>query len=182
LVLSKLEIKTKKLVLSKLAIKTKKLVLSKLAIKTKKLVLSKLAIKKILLNCFGKKNVNYSKQLPKLLYNYWTQYDNQPMSQICTRGCHGRYHMVDGFTTTYAISAYHHWCCEFESRSRARYTTLCDKVCQWLATGRWFLPGTPVSSTNKIACFDILVTEILLKVALNTINQNKLDMYDIGIF
>jgi len=21
------------------------------------------------------------------------------------------------FTTTYAISAYHHWCCEFESRS-----------------------------------------------------------------
>jgi len=23
-----------------------------------------------------------------------------------------------GFITTYAISAYHHWCCEFESRSR----------------------------------------------------------------
>ena len=28
-------------------------------------------------------------------------------------------------------------------------TTLCDKVCQWLATGRWFSPCTPVSSTNK---------------------------------
>ena len=27
-------------------------------------------------------------------------------------------------------------------------TTLCDKVCQWLATGRWFSPSTPVSSTN----------------------------------
>jgi hypothetical protein len=27
--------------------------------------------------------------------------------------------------------------------------TLCDKVCQWLATGRWFSPGTPVSSTSK---------------------------------
>jgi hypothetical protein len=26
--------------------------------------------------------------------------------------------MVVGFTTTYAISAYHHWCCDFESRSR----------------------------------------------------------------
>jgi len=26
--------------------------------------------------------------------------------------------MVVGFTTTYAISVYHHWCCEFESRSR----------------------------------------------------------------
>ena len=28
-------------------------------------------------------------------------------------------------------------------------TTLCDKVCQWLATGRWFSPDLPVSSTNK---------------------------------
>ena len=32
---------------------------------------------------------------------------------------------------------------------RARCTTSCDKVCQSLATGRWFSPGTPVSSTNK---------------------------------
>ena len=43
-------------------------------------------------------------------------------------------------------------------------TTLCDKVSQWLAPGRWFSPHTPVSSTNKIDCHDI--TEILLKVAL----------------
>jgi hypothetical protein len=43
------------------------------------------------------------------------------------------------------------------------------KVCQWLATGRWFSPGTPVSSTNKTDRHDI--TEILLKMALNTINQ-----------
>jgi hypothetical protein len=33
--------------------------------------------------------------------------------------------------------------------------------------GLWFSPGTPVSSTNKTDCHDI--TEILLKVALNTI-------------
>jgi hypothetical protein len=33
------------------------------------------------------------------------------------RGRHGRNHMVVGFTTTYAISAYYHWYCEFESRS-----------------------------------------------------------------
>jgi hypothetical protein len=46
-------------------------------------------------------------------------------------------------------------------------TTLSDKVCQWLAAGRWFPPGTPVSSTNKTDRYDI--TEILLKVALNTI-------------
>ena len=50
------------------------------------------------------------------------------------------------------------------------YTTLCDKVCQWLATDLWFSSGTPVSSTNKNDRHNI--TEILLKVALNLINPN----------
>ena len=50
---------------------------------------------------------------------------------------------------------------------RARCTTLCDKVCQWLTTGWWFSPGTTVSSTKKTDCHDI--TKILLKLALNTI-------------
>ena len=54
----------------------------------------------------------------------------------------------------------------------ARWATLCDKVCQWLVTGRWFSPGLPVSFTNKTDHHDIL-TEILLKVALNTIKQTK---------
>jgi hypothetical protein len=36
---------------------------------------------------------------------------------------------------------------------------------------QWFSPGTPVSSANKTDIHD--VTEILLKVALNTINQIK---------
>ena len=55
--------------------------------------------------------------------------------------------------------------------TRARCTTLCDKVCQWLATDRWFSPGPPVSSTNKTNHHNI--TEILLKVALNTIKQTN---------
>jgi hypothetical protein len=38
-------------------------------------------------------------------------------------------------------------------------------------TGRWFSPGLPVFSTNKTDCQD--VTEILLKVALNTIKQTN---------
>ena len=40
--------------------------------------------------------------------------------------------MVVGLTTPYAISGYHHKCCEFESRScRGVFdTTLCAKICQ----------------------------------------------------
>jgi hypothetical protein len=74
-------------------------------------------------------------------------------------GRRGRDRMVLGFTTTYAISAYHHWCCEFESHSWRVVldTTLCDKVCLWLATGRWFSPGTAVSSTNITDRHDIFI-------------------------
>jgi hypothetical protein len=39
----------------------------------------------------------------------------------------------------------------------------------YMTTDRWFSPGPPVSSTNKTDRHDI--TEILLKVALNTIKQ-----------
>jgi hypothetical protein len=56
------------------------------------------------------------------------------------------------------------------SRRGVLDTTLCDKVCQWLATGRWFSLGPPVFS-NKDDCHDI--TEILLKVALSTIKQTS---------
>jgi hypothetical protein len=40
-----------------------------------------------------------------------------------------------------------------------------------LVTSRWFSPGSPVSSTYKTDRHDI--TEILLKVALNTIDQTN---------
>ena len=40
--------------------------------------------------------------------------------------------------------------------------------------GRWFTPGTPVSSTKKIGRHDI--TEILLKVALKTINRTSMSV------
>jgi hypothetical protein len=39
-----------------------------------------------------------------------------------------------------------------------------------LAHGRWFSPGTPASSTTKTSRHNI--AEILLKVALSTINQS----------
>ena len=57
---------------------------------------------------------------------------------------------------------------------RVRSTTSCDKVWQWLATGRWFSPCPPVSSTNKTDHHDIHVAEILLKVALKQTNKDEL--------
>jgi hypothetical protein len=60
-------------------------------------------------------------------------------------------------------------------------TTLCDKVYQLLAHGRWFSPGTPASSTTKTGRYDI--AEILLKVALNTIKikiiVSVIDLYEL---
>ena len=52
-----------------------------------------------------------------------------------------------------------------------RLTAASDKMYQLLANGRWFSPGTPASSTTKTGRHDI--AEILLKVALDTINQIK---------
>jgi len=59
-----------------------------------------------------------------------------------------------------------------------RLAVASDKVYQLLAHGRWFSLGTPASSTTKTGIHDI--AEILLKVALNTINQikfNKIFVY-----
>ena len=77
----------------------------------------------------------------------------------------GRDRMVVGFTTTYAISAYHHYRILF--RRGAHDTKLCDQICQWLVEGRWFYSEYSVSSTSNTDRHDI--TEILFKVVLNTI-------------
>jgi hypothetical protein len=50
-------------------------------------------------------------------------------------------------------------------------TAASDKAYQLLAHGRWFSLGTSASSITKTGRHDIV--EILLKVALNTINQIK---------
>jgi hypothetical protein len=60
--------------------------------------------------------------------------------------------------------------CEFESAHGEVYS-IQHYVIKRLARGRWFSPGTPVSFTNKTDHHDI--TEIYLKVALNTINPNQ---------
>ena len=85
---------------------------------------------------------------------------------LIDRGCHDS--MVVGFTTTCAISECHQWSCEFEYRSwwGLLDTTLCDNVYLWLMAGQLLSSGIPISCTNKTDGYDI--TEILLKVALNT--------------
>ena len=94
---------------------------------------------------------------------------------MISRGCSGRDHMVVGFITTYAISAYHHWCYEFESRSGRGVQHCVIKFVSdlWQVSG--FLRGPPVSSTNKTDRHNI--SEILLKVALNTIKQTNNQIY-----
>ena len=62
------------------------------------------------------------------------------------------------------------WLCKLQ-KGCTRLAAASDKVYQLLAHGRWFSPGTLASSITKTGHHDI--AEILLKVALSTINQIK---------
>jgi hypothetical protein len=92
------------------------------------------------------------------------------------RHCHDR--MVVAFTTTSVHVPMHSVPISTEvvssnpTRRGVLDTTLCDKICRWLAAGQWFSQGTPVSSINKTDRHNI--TEILLKVALSTITLTLL--------
>ena len=91
-------------------------------------------------------------------WNIFTGFD---WSIICWGRC-GRDRMVVGFTTTYAVSVYHHWCCEFESRSGRGIQHYVIKFVR-------DSDRSVVSSTNKTYPHDI--SEILLKVALKPSNK-----------
>jgi hypothetical protein len=61
------------------------------------------------------------------------------------------------------------------------HTTLCDKVCQSLAAGQCFSPGSPVSPINKTDRHDI--SEILLSGVKhhtpNPLKHNRLSVYSL---
>ena len=86
-------------------------------------------------------------------------HDNNSSRRGCDR-------MVVGFTTNYAISTYHHLCCEFESRSWRDVldSTLCDKFVSDFTTGRWFSPGIPVSPRQICALQASLTLPLLIEV------------------
>jgi hypothetical protein len=61
-----------------------------------------------------------------------------------------------------------------------RLAAASDDVYQLLAHGRWFSLGTPASSIAKTGRHDI--AEILLKVALNIINQSIFNQKSFKIY
>ena len=90
--------------------------------------------------------------------------------------CRGHDRMVVRFTTTYAISAYHHWCCEFESRPwRGVQQYVIKFVSDLRQVGGLLSPGPPISSTNKTDRHDI--TEILLNTIKQTTNNVQYRLY-----
>jgi hypothetical protein len=77
-------------------------------------------------------------------------------------GRRGRDRVVVGFTTTYAISADHHWCCEFESGRVVQHYVI-KYVSDLRQVGDFLrVPRFPSYKTDR---HDI--TNLLLKVALN---------------
>ena len=81
---------------------------------------------------------------------------------------------VAGFNNSYKPITNTAWVrtrlCKLQKRC-TRLAAASDKVYQLLANGRWYSPGSPASSTTKTGRHDI--AEILLRVALSTINQFK---------
>ena len=90
------------------------------------------------------------------------------------RGSRGRDRMVVGLITTYAISAYHHLSCELESHSYEVYL-IQHYVIKFVSGSSVVFSGFLLNKTDHQD-----ITEILLKVALNTIT-NQLTFYDVNI-
>jgi hypothetical protein len=93
--------------------------------------------------------------------------------------------MVQGpsWSWSYGSWIYNHLCNQFLSPLMLWVRILIGArctICQWLVAGRCFSPGTPVFSTNKTDRHNI--TEILLKVALNTINKTKPNSANLVLF
>ena len=58
--------------------------------------------------------------------------------------------MVVGLTTTYAINAYHHWCCEFESRTGRGVQHYVISLSVTGDRSVVFSPGPPIKLTATI--------------------------------
>jgi hypothetical protein len=70
---------------------------------------------RILITLLVSLNTSYLFSILSNILFFWTRSRFTAFSTSSSATGYDR--MVVGFTTTYAISAYHHWCCEFQSRS-----------------------------------------------------------------
>jgi hypothetical protein len=95
------------------------------------------------------------------------------LSSIYLRGHLGRDRMVVGFTTTYAFSAYHHWRCEFESRSGRGVQHYVIKFVSNLRQ----VNGFPVSSTNNNR--PPQYNWNIVESGINTIKPNQIYIFDL---
>jgi hypothetical protein len=102
-------------------------------------------------------SINISYVYSKLVHDYFL---------ILYWSRRGRDRMLVGSTTTYAIGAYPHWCCGFDCRSGLGEQHYVIKFVSDL----WQVGGFLGFSTITAHLHDI--TEILLKVALNTKKPN----------
>ena len=91
---------------------------------------------------------------------------HKPINLQGRRGCDRMVVGIYNYLSNQCLSPLMLWV-----RLPLRCATLCDKFGQWLAVGRWFSLDPSVSSNKKTDCHDI--TEILLKVALNTIKPTN---------
>jgi hypothetical protein len=126
----------------------------------------------------------HPKKMSKITYRYVLYHCSHNSKIKCAISFHSQFWEGPGWLIeldswiTYQLTEYITYTAWVRTRlSRlqkgcTRLTAISDRVYQLLAHGRWFSPGTSTSSTNKTGRHDIV--EILLKVALNTKNQMKL--------
>ena len=97
---------------------------------------------------------------------------NNPCHNISVLGIRSSFFSKRRIVSEWLVLCYRKGC----TGLAAAFSTLA----QLLAHGRWFSPGIPTSSTTKTGRHDI--AKILLKVALNTINQIKSNRIMLGVF
>jgi hypothetical protein len=62
-------------------------------------------------------------------------------------------------------------------------TTLCDKVCQWLAVGTGYFPGIPVSSANKTDRHNLCPIQLLKYLAIKYVySKSNLGVVFVGCY
>jgi hypothetical protein len=72
----------------------------------------------------------------------WAQYNSESMIGVWRQFNNASAILQYVFITTDVVCS---------NLDKMRCTTLCDKACQWVATGRWFSPGTSFPTPIKLS-------------------------------